>query len=435
MSHRLTPRRVSIEHSHSSAGGSPPTDGSKPFESPQKALIQAMGITSADRKPHHINPLHFSSFQLMQQPNGGYGRILVKVRPHSLPEEAPQWGRAVVYCGANEPLENNDGEGQSSTQIIQPFWFLTNEGSITVFDIDQQRCLHYGVRHGDRVLSTWGPTAGTWSTVVGVRGGSLWVKDDGAHGATALFGLRSKVAIENALGWVPHGRQMLDPSTSVWVPVLTSDHQSVELLQVACDPSTMELCFGQGRFHGSIHVVTSLPFESATDDALLMVPVGVNVETGDLIAYFVDRSQSEMSATQFSGMGSSDPDAVPQQLLFGSKRRFALNGTSVTTSLAYASVLGGVQNPEGVTALLRPERLGARRMHLAAGSKTSVSDAALDAARSRRAQAAAPMLHTAAKILSQEGHSAFLTFGGLGGHRSISARKLSLTVQFSATHH
>ena len=400
-----------------------PHSGAKPpsGETPKKALLAAMTVTEDPTRPHRANPLHLSAFHLAQQPNGGNGRILIRVRPHALPEEAPTTDLGTVYV-SDEEMAAGVGEGLTLPPPLhgqRPFWYRTNEGDIRCFDIDYTRLkAQYGVSHGERVLSTWGPTAGSSATVVGARGGCLWVREDGAAGATALFGLATREAITHALGWVSSGSCYVEPATTVTVPVLSADKSAVELRTLAVDPQTMALCFGKGIVHGSIHVVTALPYEDANrDDALLFIPVGVDTTNGDLVAFFVNRSQSDVSATMMGGVGGGrgagplpagdeTGEALLQALLFAPPRTFALNRSAVTPSLVFAHVLEGVQNPQGVAALLRPERLVG---DVGAGAAPATA-AALS--QRRRAEAAAPLLHPAAKLYSSEGHGGFMAFKG-----------------------
>lgn len=70
------------------------------------------------------------------------------------------------------------GGKERAPQLVRDFPFMTAAGP-QFFATDKKATIKkYGVSHGDRLYYKLGPLAGTYCSVIGVRGGMLWVVND-----------------------------------------------------------------------------------------------------------------------------------------------------------------------------------------------------------------------------------------------------------------
>jgi hypothetical protein len=133
---------------------------------------------------------------------------------------------------------------------------VTNEGHVLPFQVSSEVMFAFGFEHGDRVLSTFGVTAGTRSTVIGVRDGAMWVHVDGAVGAAAVVGYNCRQDFERYNGWMLMER--VSPTETVSMAIMTTAGFA-EPLRI--DPETVVARYGVA--HGEL-VESLLPCEQPT---------------------------------------------------------------------------------------------------------------------------------------------------------------------------
>eukprot|EP00759_Apiculatamorpha_spiralis_P039401 PhF_6_TR38175/c0_g1_i2/m.57068 len=145
-----------------------------------------------------------------------------------------------------EPIASNNAQARAFTrrpgESPPAFWYFTNEGFVVDYDVSPMACAKFGYYSGDRVLATWGPTAGRWSTVIGVRGSMLWVHDDGEIGASYLWGFIKREDFERRIGWVVMGNVKLAEASMIRY---TTNQGYLEDFNI-----TPEACHPFGFYHG-----------------------------------------------------------------------------------------------------------------------------------------------------------------------------------------
>lgn len=215
------------------------------------ASQRAIDNAGRGHKDVPVDPLYFPALILMQRPSGGLPRIKLTIGPApevpagvSLfapyirsayleghrpvatrrPDFSDDTGFARSASLAAETAHLNTTQqhrqtqqqhhyqqqidaaaGRSASQSLneqREFWYLCNEGYAASFDISNEALRIFGFAHGDKVLATVGVTSGKFSTIVGVRDGTLWVHDAGALGASALVGFRNHEDLERLNGWM-----------------------------------------------------------------------------------------------------------------------------------------------------------------------------------------------------------------------------------------
>lgn len=221
------------------------------------------------------NPLWYPLLTLVNQPSGGHGRIHIRVKPTPfLPLQQDPFTKF-----ARRP---HDTEHE--------FWFLTNEGYVTSFDISPEVMLPFGYSHGDRVMATWGVTRGRWSTIVGVRDGTLWVMDDGDYGATALIGFSSRDELERCNGWIKQDRMSMPLKETSSLEVLTMPDMLPRTLHIAPEVTFPRFGFYHGEVVQCADPHCDIPFDGVA------VIAGVDAEDGHtLYAFFVDPSDEGLT--------------------------------------------------------------------------------------------------------------------------------------------
>lgn len=271
-------------------------------------------------------PLHFSTVLLTSQPSGGYGRLHIRLRP--IPYLELQQGTVQPF--KRRPLDTE-----------REFWYLCNEGHVLGFDVSPESLAPFSYRHGDRVLSTWGVTRGRWSTVIGVRDGSLWVHDDGDFGASSLVGFKTRDELERCNGWIMHENVANRLTERKKLLVMTSDGTAKWML-IAPEVLYRRFGFYHGEVVAMCNAACTCPFEGVA------VIVGVSLEDEtSLFVYFVDPTsfeEQQLQKTAFAAAGSSSPTSAGAG--GGMQRR--------------GSIAAGSMASAGVSARIAPSRYAAQ---------------------------------------------------------------------------
>ncbi|CUF04307.1 Hypothetical protein, putative [Bodo saltans] len=299
------------------------------------------------------DPLFFPVLKLIDQPSGGHGRLHVRVKP--VPFVQVQQDVIGMFC-------------RRPTEPEFEFWYLTNEGYVLPFDIAEEVMQPFGYQHGDRVLATWGVTRGRWSTVVGVRDGTLWVQDDGDHGASALIGFSSRDDLERCNGWIKQERVSSPLRETIAMIILTLPESAPKTLII-----TPEVVFARcGFYHGEVVRCCdpcSIPFEGVA------VIAGVDADDEQTVfVFFIDPSDEGLTQEVLLNQQLRQQRQIAKHRDDGVSQRDALdnnpsnspgNSGAAATTAAAVSPLSQLRNAAHHTSSKRvvPSRAAAQPLY------------------------------------------------------------------------
>jgi hypothetical protein len=304
-------------------GGGVRGEGAVPLTQLMKSLKRS---NKKDELLGLSQPLYFSTVLLASQPSGGYGRLHIRLRP--VPYLELQ--QSMVGPFKRRPLD-----------VEHEFWYLCNEGHVLSFDTSQEALAPFVYRHGDRVLSTWGVTRGRWSTVIGVRDGTLWVHDDGDVGCSALVGFKSRDELERCNGWIMHENVSNRLTECTKLLVMCNDG-TPRWMHIA--PELLYRRFG--FYHGDVVAMSNASCTIPFDGVAVIVGVSVEDETA-LYVYFVDpnvfeeSSELQLARKASAAAAAASPSSSRYSFLVGGGNNSgsSLNITRIQPSRYYAQPL------------------------------------------------------------------------------------------------